>query len=348
MARLAVNLEGLTFPGRDESFAAVVARLSEPTDAPPGDNFVSNEDSYPRVTGEVARRAPKGGVYLGVGPDQNFTLIAAARPPLALIADFRRRNLLVHLLHKALFTLSADRVSYLSRLTARDPGAVPADPGGAELAEAFARVPFDRQKLDRVNEEVVALLRPLGVVRDGEWAELSTIQARIAGPGVNVRFLALTMYPTLARLMATTDREGGPAHLLAAGEHYRFVRTLQETDRLIPVVADLAGETALPALGDWLRGLGLKVGVFYVSDVEFFLLRGGRFDAYVANLGRLPWADGGLVVRSSTREIDHPARVAGDHGTTLVADALDFLAEARAGGIKSPDDLFRVVRGSGQ
>ena len=44
----------------------------------------------------------KGGVYVGVGPNQNFTYIAAIRPELAFIVDIRRQNLLEHLLFKVL------------------------------------------------------------------------------------------------------------------------------------------------------------------------------------------------------------------------------------------------------
>ncbi len=54
--------------------------LSERETGPAADNLVSNEDSYPRVAAEVARSCPPGHVYLGVGPDQNFTLLARRSP----------------------------------------------------------------------------------------------------------------------------------------------------------------------------------------------------------------------------------------------------------------------------
>ena len=65
-----------------------------------------------------ARTTP-GGVYLGVGPEQNFTYIAATRPRMAFILDIRRGNLQEHLLYKALIELSADRAEFLSRLFSR-------------------------------------------------------------------------------------------------------------------------------------------------------------------------------------------------------------------------------------
>jgi hypothetical protein len=243
--------------------------------------------------------------------------------------------------------LSGDRVAYLTRLTCRRPGPMPEDPTADQLVEAFRDLSFDERLLESTRAEVVRLLRPLGVLDDQEWEDLATIQARIAGPGLNARFLALPIYPTFGQLIRTTDRDGRPAHLLATEETYRSVRDAQLGDRILPLVADFAGDTALPRLSEWLRRRRLAVSVVYVSDVEFFLLRAGRFDAYVANLDRLPRAEGALIVRSSTREIDHPDRVPGDSSTTIVRPLAPFLDDARAGLIQSADDLFEARKDRG-
>ena len=55
-------------------------------------------------------------VYLGVGPEQNFTYIAALKPKMAFIVDVRRGNLQLHLMYKALFELSSDRADFVFRL----------------------------------------------------------------------------------------------------------------------------------------------------------------------------------------------------------------------------------------
>ena len=332
-----LHLNELLFPDRDVGFGRRIAELSEPETGPAADNLVSNEDSYPRVAGELARRTPRESVYIGVGPDQNYTLMAHVRPRLAIIMDYRRRNLLLHLVHKAIFSLSGDRVAYLTRLTCRRPGPLPADPGADEIVAAFEAVEMDRGLLDRTVAEV---LRPTGAVGEGEWPALATIQAKLAGPGLKARFLALPMYPTLARLVRTTDRDGRPAHLLAREEFYQRVRALELGDRVLPVVGDFAGPSALPRLGGWLRRHGLAVGTLYLSDVEFFLLRAGRLRACVENLARLPWAEGALLVRTSTREIDHPDRVPGDSSTTIVRPVAPFLEAAGAGRVRRVEDLF--------
>ena len=72
----------------DQEFWRLVGTLSEPAGAfELSDTFVSNETSVP----ELARwLRPSGGVYIGVGPEQNFTYIAALRPAMAFIVDIRR------------------------------------------------------------------------------------------------------------------------------------------------------------------------------------------------------------------------------------------------------------------
>src|SRR5437867_10360646 len=56
---------------------------------------------------------------MGVGPEQNFTYMAALKPAMALIIDIRHGNLDVHLMYKALFELSKDRSEFVSRLFSR-------------------------------------------------------------------------------------------------------------------------------------------------------------------------------------------------------------------------------------
>src|SRR5260221_11064128 len=116
-------------------FAAQIASLSEPAGYFDTDNLISNERSYLQVLQDLGRRHVRGGAYIGVGPDQNFTYIADVRPAIAFIVDVRRDNLLLHLLFKALFSLSRTRVEYLAQLTGR--------PVPAEI-DAWRAPPVDR------------------------------------------------------------------------------------------------------------------------------------------------------------------------------------------------------------
>ena len=98
------------------SFAAQIAALSEPGGYFDTDNLISNEGSYLHVLPELRRANVRGGAYVGVGPDQNFSYIAAIRPTTAVILDIRRDNLLLHLLFKSLFAMSRTRVEFLALL----------------------------------------------------------------------------------------------------------------------------------------------------------------------------------------------------------------------------------------
>ena len=100
----------------DSAFARLVQRLSEPGGYFDSDHLISNETSYLHVLDGMRRLKVQGGAYIGVGPDQNFSYIAAVRPDIAFMIDIRRDNLLEHLLFKSLFAMSRNRVEYLCLL----------------------------------------------------------------------------------------------------------------------------------------------------------------------------------------------------------------------------------------
>src|SRR5262249_1492036 len=101
------------------TFASRIAALSEPAGYFDTANLISNARSYLQVLPDLERLTSRGGVYIGVGPDQNFSYIAAVRPAIAFLVDIRRDNLLLHLLFKALFAEARTRVEYLTLLVGR-------------------------------------------------------------------------------------------------------------------------------------------------------------------------------------------------------------------------------------
>jgi hypothetical protein len=107
-----------------KSFARIVGEFSEPDGEFDTDNLISNEKSYLHVLPQLETAGADDGIYIGVGPDQNFSYIARLPPAVAFIIDIRRDNLLLHLLFKAIFAESTNRVEYLATLTGRP---VPSD-----------------------------------------------------------------------------------------------------------------------------------------------------------------------------------------------------------------------------
>src|SRR5437867_3737214 len=135
-----------TLPGRltDDAFWKVVTGFSEEGGYFRFENFLSNELGFQTVIPALKEIANPGGVYLGVGPEQNFTYISALQPKIAFIIDIRRHNMIEHLMYKALFELSSDRADFLSRLYARKrPAGVSADVGSEVLFAGYEGLQHD-------------------------------------------------------------------------------------------------------------------------------------------------------------------------------------------------------------
>src|ERR1700756_4762598 len=113
-----VATETLPLQLSDQAFWSMVTDFSETGGYFRSDNFVSNETTFQYVIKDLKKTKP-GGVYLGVGPDQNFTYIVALQPRPAVIFDIRRQNAMQHLMYKALIETSQDRAEFLSKLFSR-------------------------------------------------------------------------------------------------------------------------------------------------------------------------------------------------------------------------------------
>ena len=84
----------------DQEFWKISRDSSEEDGFFRSDNLLSNETSFQYVIPGLLKSAKQGRVYIGVGPEQNFTYIAALKPAMAIIIDIRHGNLDVHLMYK--------------------------------------------------------------------------------------------------------------------------------------------------------------------------------------------------------------------------------------------------------
>jgi hypothetical protein len=345
------------------SFAAQVAALSEPGGYFDTDNLISNERSYQQVLGELRSRKVRGGAYLGVGPDQNFTYIAEVRPAIAFIVDVRRDNLLLHLLFKALFAASRTRVEYLAHLTGRpvpadlEPwraasidklvayiDATPATPASAkprstDPGPATTKLRSPSTKLG-AGSEVGRFGVPLS---PEDRATIDRFHRRFMADGLSLRFESLgrapqSHYPTLRDLLRETDESGRQGSYLASEDAFQFVKGLQARDLIIPVVGDLSGPSAVAAIGRALAARQERVSAFYVSNVEFYLFGNGAFPRFVANLDRLPHAPHAVLIRSIFGRFVAPARP-GDGSTSRVQSIEELRREHAAGRIRQYADI---------
>src|SRR5215470_15635204 len=67
----------------DQEFWKMITDFSEPGGYFQSDNFLSNESGYQSVIPALRKTVYTGGVYIGVGPEQNFTYIVALQPGIA-------------------------------------------------------------------------------------------------------------------------------------------------------------------------------------------------------------------------------------------------------------------------
>ncbi len=328
------------------SFAAAVAQLSEPAGYFDTDNLISNESSYLQVLPDLKQRSVRGGAYLGVGPDQNFSYIADIRPRVAYIVDIRRDNLLLHLLFKAIFHESPTRIEYLAMLFGRTP---PPDFSGwrerpvDRLAGFVERAPAtDAVALHARLERV---MRGFGVpLSAGDLRAINGFHQRFIDAGLSLRFQSTGRppqwnYPTYGGMLVDRDASGRQGHFLATEEAYQFVRGLQARDLVIPVVGDLSGPSAVGNVGKAIAARGARLAAFYVSNVEFYLFREGTFDRFVANLRRVPHAGNSVVIRAFFGRSGVAPSRPGDDSVSQLQSIDDLLQGVAAGRIRSYYDL---------
>src|ERR1700681_2543684 len=125
----------------DREFWKLVEGFSEPDGTFRSDNLLSNELQFQYVIPELTRMAKSGRAYLGVGPEQNFTYIAALRPAIAFIVDIRRGNLDLQLLYKALLDLSPGGAEFVSILFSKPrPPGLNARSTASDIFDAYSTV----------------------------------------------------------------------------------------------------------------------------------------------------------------------------------------------------------------
>ena len=294
-ALAACSFRGAALPERlsDQEYWRLATDLSEPAGQfTHSDNLVSNEALYAHT---IRRLGPRGGAYIGVGPEQNFSYIAALRPAIAFIVDIRRENRNLHLMYKALFETSRDRAEFVSRLFGRErPHAVTREAGATELFTAY----MASRKADSLYEQNAQ--RVLGTLIDThgfplEAVDVLTIERALRafytdGPEIHYgRSLpAGDAGPSYRSLMTATDAAGQSRSYLASEESFAYVKDLHSRNLIVPVVGDFSGPHTLRAIGEYIRRHGGSVEAFYGSNVEVYLNR-AKVAAFCDNLARLPY-----------------------------------------------------------
>jgi hypothetical protein len=330
-------------PAADAAFGELLAELSEPGGTFDTDNLISNESSYGQA---VELLEPTGGVYVGVGPEQNFHYIAKLRPSWAFIVDIRRDNQLHLLLLTAILRRASDPLGYLCLQFSRAScGELPR--GAPWPLEQTLRRFEERPATEAAFESTLAALldvieSELGVALDeADRATLRAIHHAFFEDQLELRFEShgrrfQSHHPTDRQLILARTPVGEPASFLASLEAYDAVRSLALAGRLVPVVGDFGGPHALRAIGEHVERLGEEVTAIYTSNVEYYLLGTPAFDRWVSNVGSLPLGDDALMIRACFHYAQrHPASLPGHRSTLVVQPAADLFEWAGERGYRS-------------
>lgn len=297
---------GLPSQLSDQEFWRTIADLSEPSGPYTGDNWISNEASIQQVIPPLRQLTKPGGVYLGVGPEQNFTYMWALQSKIGFIIDIRRQNMLNVLLFKALFEMSPDRADFVGHLfSRRRPAGLDATTSAKALMAAYEAAP--KEGLAANIATVRSTFAKHGFALSAE--DLSTIDFiygifNRGGPAITAEFASPGspggVPVTYTDLMTATDRNGQPWSYLSSEAAYQYVREMHRKNLIIPLVGDFAGRTTIRMVSDYLKQRNATVTAFYISNVEMYL-NGQVMKNFHANVSTLPIDSSSMFIRWAPR-----------------------------------------------
>jgi hypothetical protein len=332
-----------------KSFAALSARLSEPGGYFDSDNLISNETSYLHVIGKIRELGVSGGIYIGVGPDQSFSYIAKIRPKMAIIIDIRKDNLLQHLLFKAMFARSRNRVEYLCTMFGKPfPKTKGWESRGVkELSEYIDTTASDAKLFEKTSKDIRQDIQKFGIpLTQTDLETIGKVQHAFFSAGLDIRYSSYhrpprSIYPPYRELLLETDLSGQQQNYFNSEDDFQFIKRLEDQDLIVPVVGDLSGPQAMKAIGQYVTEIKEHVSAFYVSNVEFYLQRQGTFDKFTENVKTLPIDNRSVIIRSYFNYYApaHPQAEPNHFSTQLMERIDDLLKQCASGECESYNDI---------
>jgi len=304
----------------DAQFWKLATESSEEDGYFRSDNLLSNETTFQYIIPDLLKTAKQGRVYLGVGPEQNFTYIAALKPTMAFIVDIRHGNFDVQLMYKALFELSKDRVDFVSRLFSRKrPPELTAQSSAGEIFTAIAAASGSKElyeeNLKAIEEQLMKKHGFPLTAGDREGIEWALGNYYRFGPSINYgSSLSAGSPPPIVGastvggrgtngasyidLMTADDGRGQNRTFLSSEANFNVLKDLETRNLIVPVIGDFGGNKAIRAVGQYLKGVDAMVSAFYLSNVEQFLTQGGTWDNFCRSVRSLPVDETSMFIRS--------------------------------------------------
>lgn len=291
----------------DQEFWKLSSEFSEIDGTFRSDNLLSNESYFQYVIPQLNETVKPGAVYMGVGPEQNFTYIAALKPKMVFIVDIRRANLDLQLMYKALFELSKDRAEFVSRLfSKKQPAGIGPGSTAEEIFTAVASAPSSdevyAENLDAIKNHLVkkhgfALSEKDLDGIDWVYSNFHRFGTRI-NYGSSGRGGGFGNGVTYADLMTATDAQGVSRSYLANEENFNVLKTLEAKNLIVPIVGNFAGPKAIRAVAKYVKEKEGTVTAFYLSNVEQYLQQDGIWDDFCKNVATLPLDASSTFIRS--------------------------------------------------
>jgi hypothetical protein len=312
------------------------------------DNFTSNEMEVGALFTMLREGNVAGDVYMGVGPEQNFTYIASIRPRMAFIVDIRRQAVVQHLMFKAFFEMAKDRADFISLVFAKPrPPGLDTSTAIQTMWDAYRNVATDSALAARNFARVTKLLfethgftftqderETLKYVFDAFYGYGPSIATRGFANGRGGDFAELTGY--------STDRTGQPRSFLSSEENYRTLKSLHERNLIVPVSGDFGGPKAVRAIGAYLTQHRATLRAFYVSNVEQYLFQDGKSLAFYENVASIPVDSASVFIRPYSMRRGFGGYTSGPTQSLCPIGA--FIAAARAGRVRYNEEALACAK----
>jgi hypothetical protein len=303
-------------------------------------NYVSSETSQLQVAPLLLERHRRGGAYIGVGAEQNYSYIALVEPEVAFIIDPRRSIVMLHLLYKAMFDEARTRSEFVSYMVGRPYDASDEPPGNAGVADVIAHVE-DLGRFAELRKTTLARLTDRITTKYGfkltakDRATLAEINQAFYDHGFDIRFEQTSgvdpgyvKFRDQLALRAPNRQELG---FLARDRSFRYVQRMHRENRIFVLTGDLAGDKALSGIAAYLRAEQIPLRTFYLSNLEEPLFAQKAWKKWVKNLEALPTDEEAVFIRSWFGGERHPQQIPGLRTTTLLQKIADFRAREKQG-----------------
>ncbi|HKS06332.1 MAG TPA: hypothetical protein VJR92_08480 [Gemmatimonadaceae bacterium] len=340
----------------DQEFWKLSTDLSEPPGTFRSENLLSNETGYQMVIPSLLKGDRQNKVYMGVGPEQNYTYIAALKPKMVIIIDIRRGNLLEHLLYKSIFELSANRNEFMARLFGKKLDTkLDTNSTADALANAYWGVEGDSATYARHKAAVRDLLVTTHKfpLTPEDVEHLNWIYDQFYYFGLPITYNSSGgmgggrgggSMPTYADLMMSLDGQlPTPTNrgYLASEANWRVVKDLHAKNLIVPVMGDFGGPKAIRATAAWLKERGATVAAFYASNVEQYLWQDNKAYAYYESVAELPTDSSSVIIRSGGGgRGGFGGGGGGMRGPNYMCPIKDLVAANKAGRVNMYNDVF--------